>query len=275
MARRFHSAVIDVPDLEVAAGDYTRLLGQPPSRKESGGNAETRSVWFALTNGALELRARSDGPWGQSGLRLAEAAEGPAGSPTGRGRAAPAECCASELEGGADRHWWSEHISLDESRGIPVEWIREENPRISPSPAREGEGEIDPDARIRAIDHVVILSAAPDQTRAFYRDGLGLRLALDKSFEARKVRLLFFRVGGVTIEVGARLGGQAQPDGLDRFGGLAWQVPRADAIQARLRSEGFDVSEVRDGHKPGTRVCTVRDPVHGVPTLLIQPVAGS
>ena len=275
MARRFHSAVVDVPDLEVAARDYTRLLGHPPARKESQRGEETRSVWFALGNGALELRARPAGPWGQSGLRLAEEAQGRAGSLVGTGGAPPAECCAKELEGRADRHWRSEHVSLDESRGIPVEWIREERPPIAPSPPREGEGTVDLETQIRAIDHVVILSAAPDETRAFYRDGLGLRLALDKSFEARKVRLLFFRVGGVTIEVGARLGGAAHPDERDRFGGLAWQVPRAEAIQARLRREGFDVSEVRDGHKPGTRVCTVRDPVHGVPTLLIQPAAES
>jgi hypothetical protein len=45
-----------------------------------------------------------------------------------------------------------------------------------------------------------------------------------------------------------------------------------DAIRSRLLGDRFDVSEIRDGNKPGTRVCTVRDPVHGVPTLLIEPV---
>ena len=37
---------------------------------------------------------------------------------------------------------------------------------------------------------------------------------------------------------------------------------------------GVDVSEVRTGRKPGTRVMTVRSGTCGVPTLLVQPSAG-
>ena len=66
---------------------------------------------------------------------------------------------------------------------------------------------------------------------------------------------------------------ERQPDGTDRFGGLAWQVPDIDAIRSRLLADRFDVSEIRDGNKAGTRVCTVREPVHDVPTLLIEPVS--
>ena len=36
-----------------------------------------------------------------------------------------------------------------------------------------------------------------------------------------------------------------------------------------LTREGFDVSEVRSGRKPGTRVCTVNGEPNGVATLLI------
>jgi catechol 2,3-dioxygenase-like lactoylglutathione lyase family enzyme len=126
---------------------------------------------------------------------------------------------------------------------------------------------------IQALDHVVVFSADVEATRDFYADRLGIRLALDRTFEKRGVRLLFFRIGGVTIEIGGRLGLEPQPDSLDRFGGLAWQVPDIEAIQSRLRADRFDVSEIRDGNKPGTRVCTVRDPVHDVPTLLIEPLS--
>ena len=48
-----------------------------------------------------------------------------------------------------------------------------------------------------------------EAARALYGDGLGLRLALDRSFEAWGVRLLFFRVGGLTVEVAAPLPGAA------------------------------------------------------------------
>ena len=102
-----------------------------------------------------------------------------------------------------------------------------------------------------------------------YRDRLGLRLAFDRTFAERRVRLLFFRVGGVTVELAAPLGVAPDADGRDRFWGISWRVPDIDAARARLAAAGFDVSEVRPGNKSGTRVCTVRRETHGVATLLI------
>ena len=61
---------------------------------------------------------------------------------------------------------------------------------------------------MQAIDHVVIRSADPEATIAFYGDQLGLRLALDRTFEERGVRLIFFRVGGVTVEIAAQAGAE-------------------------------------------------------------------
>ena len=56
----------------------------------------------------------------------------------------------------------------------------------------------------------------------------------------------------------------------DRFGGLAWQVTDPDAAQARMGAAGFDVSEVRPGRKPGTRVFTVKDRTFGAPTIVMD-----
>jgi hypothetical protein len=50
-------------------------------------------------------------------------------------------------------------------------------------------------------------------------------------------------------------------------------VPEAQAARARLAGAGLDVSEVRPGRKPGTRVISVKDGTCGVPTLLIEPAA--
>ena len=45
-------------------------------------------------------------------------------------------------------------------------------------------------------------------------DRLALRLALDRTFEERRVRLLFFRIAGVTVELAASLdGGRAARKG--------------------------------------------------------------
>ena len=84
------------------------------------------------------------------------------------------------------------------------------------------------------------------------------------------MRLLFFRVGGVTVELAAPLAAPPTPSGRDRFWGISWRVPDIDAARARLAAAGFDVSEVRPGNKPGTRVCTVRRETHGVATLLLE-----
>ena len=54
----------------------------------------------------------------------------------------------------------------------------------------------------------------------------------------------------------------------DRFWGISWRVVDADAARARLAAADFDVSEVRSGRRPGTRVFTVRAPTHGVATLV-------
>ena len=85
-----------------------------------------------------------------------------------------------------------------------------------------------------------------DAAISLYRDRLGLRLALDKSFKERGVRLLFFRIGGITVEVGAQLAGpeESETDD-DRLWGLAYRVADADAAQRRLAETKVDSTDVR------------------------------
>ena len=47
-------------------------------------------------------------------------------------------------------------------------------------------------------------------------------------------------------------------------------VDRSMPTRERLVAGGVEVSEVRTGRKPGTRVATVRDRALGTPTLLIE-----
>jgi hypothetical protein len=54
---------------------------------------------------------------------------------------------------------------------------------------------------------------------------------------------------------------------------VSWRVADIEATRARLISGGVDVSEVRPGRKPGTRVLTVRNSTCGIPTLLVEPAA--
>jgi catechol 2,3-dioxygenase-like lactoylglutathione lyase family enzyme len=119
------------------------------------------------------------------------------------------------------------------------------------------------------------LGEQPARSLDLYGEKLGIRLALAKTFDERGVRLLFFRIGGTTLEVGARVGAKEAESAAesDVLWGVAYDVPDADAARARMLAAEVEVSSVRAGHKPGTRVCSVKSHTHGVPTLLIGPEA--
>ena len=84
------------------------------------------------------------------------------------------------------------------------------------------------------------------------------------------MRLMFFRCGDLIFEVVQRLDRPAS-DKPDRLWGLSWRVADADATRARLATDGVEVSEIRPGRLPGTRVFTAKSGTCGVPTLIVQP----
>ena len=122
---------------------------------------------------------------------------------------------------------------------------------------------------VQALDHVVINTPNPDRAVALYGARLGLDFRLDRSNPQWGSRLMFFRCGRGVVEIGARLGGEISNDP-DKLSGLAWRVTDPEAAQARIAKAGFDVSEVRSGRKPGTKVFTVRSGVPGAPTLMLS-----
>jgi hypothetical protein len=77
--------------------------------------------------------------------------------------------------------------------------------------------------------------------------------------------MLFFRIGGVTIEVvhDPKLGAS------DALWGVAYRVRDIEAAHARLKLAGLSPSDPRPGAKPGTHVSTVQEGTCGVPTLFI------
>jgi catechol 2,3-dioxygenase-like lactoylglutathione lyase family enzyme len=124
-----------------------------------------------------------------------------------------------------------------------------------------------------AIDHVVVFTPDPTRAIALWRDRVGMRLAFDREFPERKVRLTFFRSGGLTFELACALPPPAD-GGSDRFYGVSYRVPDLAARRAALLAAGVEVSEIRRGNKPGTQVASVRDRTAGVPTLLLEAEAG-
>lgn len=128
---------------------------------------------------------------------------------------------------------------------------------------------------VEAIDHIVVHTAAPAQAIAHWRDRLGLRLALDRTFPERGLRLLFFRSGGLTLEFASPItaADKEAERAADAVYGVSYRVPDVDACRARLLGAGLDVGEVHEGMKPGTRVASVRSDTAGMPTLLIEDPA--
>jgi catechol 2,3-dioxygenase-like lactoylglutathione lyase family enzyme len=125
---------------------------------------------------------------------------------------------------------------------------------------------------VPGLDHIVVHTPNPDRALGLYGAKFGLDLRLDRANEKWGARQLFFRCGDAVFEVGASLKTPVS-DAPDRFGGLAWRVVDPEATQARIAAAGFDVSEVRTGRKPGTKVFTVRDAPAGVPTLMLSAEA--
>ena len=275
--------VVAVRDLESAARHTEALLGRPLSWRGEHPGAGTANVLFRLENTALELLTPAgDGPVGagvaarleSTGERMVAlafatpdaAACAGAWRAVGLGPRGPEDGLGRDTESGAIRRWSNVYADPAATRGVLLFGIERRSP---PDVLPLCEPRVAAGAAVGALDHAVVLSGNVDASRKLYAEQLGLRLALDRSFEARGVRILFFRVGGVTVEVAGPL--EVKVDAPDHYGGLAWRVPDTEAARARLVEAGFDVSEVRAGAKPGTRVCTVHSRTCGVPTLLIGP----
>ena len=285
MLARLDHVILAVADLDAAARGTARLLGRSPSWRGEHPGAGTANALFRLENTYLELLAPAGpGPTGDALRRWLDArGEGPLGLAFGTDDAA---ACRAELaarglepgpvekgmgrdvESGAFREWLRVPIPPGRTRGVLLFAIEHLSPPdLLPVVPPIG----DERAAVHALDHAVVRSSDPDSARALYGERLGLRLALDREFPQWGARLLFFRVGGVTVEIAAELGAAPAAVAGDRLWGLSWRVRDADAARARLADAGFDVSEVRTGRRPGTRVLTVRDAPCGVPTLVLEP----
>jgi catechol 2,3-dioxygenase-like lactoylglutathione lyase family enzyme len=282
---RLDHVVVAVRDLEAATLDHARLLGRPAAWRGAHPGLGTENALFRLENTCLELLAPAapDGLGRVLAERLEREGEGllalafgtqdaPRCAATLRSRGLEADALEEEQgvarEGGAVRRWVRVAIPPEATRGVALFGIERRGPDAWADP---GPGAA-PETCVSALDHVVVTSPDLDAAASLYRDRLGLRLALERSLPERGVRLLFFRVGGVTLELAGSP--DAAAGKADRLWGLAWRVADVAAAAARLRDAGVAVSEVRRGVAPGTQVCSVRSDTHGVATLLIGPLAG-
>ncbi len=273
--------ILAVSDLEPAIAAHARLLGRRPSWRGEHPALGTVNALFKLENTYLELLSPAEGAGDWLRARIDEQGEGLLGLAFATADAhkcaeffrerglrpqEPAPGMGRDTDSGAFREWTNVQLPPSDTRGIVLFAIEHRLPDVlSPSTAI-----FDEDASVHALDHVVVQTQDPEATKALYGEALGIRLALDREAPQWGSRMLFFRIGGVTIECVGKLGDEVDPAADDRLWGAAWRVADAEAARARMQQAGISLSELRDGRKPGTRVFTVKDQTSGVPTLVIQ-----
>ena len=280
MITRLDHVVIAVRDLAAAVGAYETLLGRGPSWKSEAHGGGAAIVTFGLANVALEIMAPSgDGPVADR-LRAVLDAEGEGLASivfavddmerTHRRLQRVALEPEPIVDGesvdrlsGVTRHWRRTRASGRLTHGVRI-FLMEQAVR-PPAPLLAAEP-----AAVSGLDHVVIRTPYPERAAALYGTRLGLDLRLDRTNMDWGARLMFFRCGDLIVELAHDLK-VGESSGPDQLWGLSWRVPDAGSTHDRLRSAGIDVSDLRPGRKPGTRVFTVRARTCGVATLVLEP----
>tara|TARA_B100000963_G_C22494162_1_gene610669 strand:- start:150 stop:992 length:843 start_codon:yes stop_codon:yes gene_type:complete len=269
--------IIAVEDLEKASADYGLMLGRAPSWRGTHPNYGSANSLFRLDNCYLELlAAHGEGRaadmvrrvlqnQGQSLCALAFATDDCAAflenaRANGLDAADPVPGCGIDDNTGVTRTWQTMHWDMASARGIFSFCISHDDLSTLPM------AEIVAGGPVTAVDHVVVKTKNAEAAKKFYGDQLGIRLALEQHVPDWGGTQLFFRANSMSVEVLAT----EKADDDDRLWGLALKTEDIVATQKRLSEANIAVSEVRDGRKPGTKVCTAKSHVLDVPTLLIE-----
>lgn len=118
---------------------------------------------------------------------------------------------------------------------------------------------------VSKVNQLVIQTEDPDTIKEIFEGKLSIRLALDKTFKKWAGRMLFFRLGGVTLEV---IEGKDIKQNSEYFG-IGWHADNYNKCYDDLINDGFRLSEIRAGRKEGTLVSTLKEPILNIPTILI------
>lgn len=269
--------IIAVSDLAEASAEYSALLGRSPSWRGAHPDYGTANTLFKLDNTYIELLApqgegmaadivngilNTRGPC-LGGLVLGtENAEGFISHARSEGLEAsdPVPGHGVDEQTGAERRWRNIFWDPAAARGIFSFCIEHEAGSTLPEAEPYGAG------AIAGVDHVVVKTQSADAAKTFYGDQLGIRLALEQDVPEWGGTQLFFRASAMSIEV---IASDKAPE-QDALWGLALKTDDIEATHSRLSEGQVEVSDIRDGRKSGTRVCTAKSHTLGVPTLLIE-----
>lgn len=269
--------IIAVEDLAQASQDYALMLGRAPSWRGTHPDYGSANTLFRLDNGYLELLAANGEGWAGDMVRSQLAAGGQALSglifgtddcdaflknarANGLEVSDPVPGSGVDDASGATRTWQTMFWDMTASRGVFSFCIRHDDLAALPMAAVTGSG------AVSAIDHVVVQTKSAEAAKNFYGAQLGLRLALEQHVPDWGGTQLFFRTNSMSVEVLAT----EKAGDEDSLWGLALKTDDIVAAQKRMSDAGINISDVREGRKPGTKVCTAKSHVCNVPTLLIE-----
>lgn len=138
---------------------------------------------------------------------------------------------------------------LSEVDGIPT--------TVSGAPLASGAEHVN---GVTAIDHVVVLSPDLDRTlQVFTGIGVVPRRERDGELGGRPIRQIFFRFGGVIVEVVGSPG--TTSDAPSTLWGITYVVADIDATAAFF---GDRTAPVKDAVQPGRRITTLRHQAFGM-----------
>jgi len=270
--------IIAVKDLDKAEQDYSKIFGMPSAWRGEHKELGTINSIFNFQNTYFELLAANGDGLGAALVNNALEAngEGLTGIVLGTDNIKEASTSikvegfsigdVSEGEGNnlndqKIRKWKNLFLPPELTRGLfsfIIQHTDGDLPLIDYKPSS-----------ISKLDHVVIHTNDADGFIRVYQDIFKIRLALDKTIEHWKKRMLFFRLNKTTIEV---IESKDDQPANDQLWGLAWEVKNIEDAYQRLISEGVDVTPVQKGIKDNTLVATIKSHTHNVPTLLIEHI---
>ena len=269
--------IIAVRDLAAATADYGLLLGRAPSWRGAHPDYGTANTLFKLDNTYIELLAPQGEGMAADIVNSILDKKGDClgglvfGTEDANNFIAHARTQGLEAsdpipghgigeQTGAERGWHNIFWDPAAARGIFSFCIQHESGSVlrEATPLAQGE--------IAGVDHVVVNTRSAEAAKTFYGEQLGIRLALEQDVPEWGGTQLFFRASSMSIEVIASEKATEQ----DELWGLALKTRDLEATHTRLNKSQVEVSDIRDGRKPGTRVCTAKSHTLGVPTLLIE-----
>lgn len=273
--------IMAVEDLQKAGQDYALMLGRAPSWHGTHPDYGSANTLFRLDNCYLELLAAEGEGWAADLVHrmLDKQGEGLCALVFGTDDAEaflqnarthglavfdPQAGHGVDTASGATRTWRNMHWDESAARGIFSFCIQHDDNEALPMAEITGGGSV------TAVDHVVVQTKSAAAAKKFYGDQLGIRLALEQDVPQWGGTQLFFRTNSMSVEVMATEKAGEE----DSLWGLALKTDDIVATQKRLSDAGVVVSEVRDGRKPGTKVCTVKSHCANVATLLIEHPKG-